>query len=276
MFSRVDILSIESGEVETVLATDRHVEAPNWTPDGKALIVNADGRLYRIALASPALEEIDTGDLTTLNNDHGISPDGQRLVVCNSPGRGTSLIYTLPVSGGTPERITEHAPSWWHGWSSDGARIVYTCIRDGQFGIATCRVKGGDETQLITSPHHYDGPDYTPDGAHIWFNSDRGGAMKLWRMATDGSAPEQMTTGASVDWFPHPSPDGRHVCYLAYPPGTEGHPFGRNVELRLMPASGGTPRTLLKLFGGQGTLNVPSWSPDSRRFAFVRYSDTPS
>lgn len=276
MFASVEILDIESGEVEIVLATDRHVEAPNWTPDGAALIVNANGRLFRIALADPALEEIDTGDLRRLNNDHGISPDGRQLVVCDSPGRGTSLIHALPITGGTPTRITEQAPSWWHGFSPDGARIAYACIRDSQFGIATCPASGGAETLLITSPHHYDGPDYTPDGRWIWFNSDRGGAMKLWRMAIDGSTPEQMTTGDSVDWFPHPSPDGRHVCYLAYPPGTAGHPFGCHVELRLLPAEGGAPRRLLKLFGGQGTLNVPSWSPDSRRFAYVRYSDTPS
>jgi Tol biopolymer transport system component len=276
MFASVDILDIESGEVECVLATDRHVEAPNWTPDDAALIVNAEGRLFRIALEAPALEAIDTGDLNTLNNDHGISPDGQTLVVSDSPARGTSLIYVLPVTGGTPRQVTEHAPSWWHGWSPDGAQVVYACVRDGQFGIATCPATGGDETLLITSPHHYDGPDYAPDGRHIWFNSDRGGAMKLWRMAADGRAPEQMTTGDSVDWFPHPSPDGNHVCYIAYPPGTQGHPFGCKVELRLVPANGGTPRTLLKLFGGQGTLNVPSWSPDSRRFAFVRYSENPS
>ncbi len=275
MFASVDILDIECGGTETVLATDRHVEAPNWTPDGAALIVSAEGGLFRIALADPGLEEIDTGTLARLNNDHGISPDGQTLVVSESPGRGTSLIYSLPATGGTPKRITEHAPSWWHGWSPDGETLAYTCHREGQFGIATCPVAGGDETVLITSPHHYDGPDYTPDGLWIWFNSDRGGAMKLWRMRPDGSDPEPMTTGGSVDWFPHFSPDGRHVCYLAYPPGTEGHPFGRNVELRLLPENGSTPRTLLKLFGGQGTLNVPYWSPDSRRFAFVRYSDNP-
>lgn len=275
MFASVETLEIATGEARVVLETDLHVEAPNWTPDGKALIVNAEGRLFRLPLEAPRLEPIDTGALTSLNNDHGVSPDGQTLVVSQSPGRGTSEIHTLPVTGGTPRRITEQAPSWWHGWSPDGAELAYTCRRDDQFGIATCPATGGNETVLITSAHHYDGPDYTPDGQWIWFNSDRSGKMHLWRMRRDGSEAQEMTRGDSVDWFPHPSPDGAHVCYLAYPRSTEGHPFGRDVELRLMPASGGPSRRLLALFGGQGTLNVPSWSPDSRHFAYVRYSRNP-
>ncbi|TNF18831.1 MAG: hypothetical protein EP318_16950 [Rhodobacteraceae bacterium] len=285
MLASVEWVDIVTGETRVVLETDRHVEAPNWTPDGRALIVNAEGRLYRLPLDGPELDgpeldrpelvPIDTGPLTRLNNDHGLSPDGRTLAVSQSPGRGTSLIHVLPAGGGTPRRITRTAPSWWHGWSPDGAEIAYTCRRDEQFGIATCPATGGAETLLITGPHHYDGPDYTPDGGWIWFNSDRGGGMHLWRMRRDGSDPQEMTRGASVDWFPHPSPDGAHVCYLAYPPGTQGHPFGCDVELRLMPADGGASRRLVALFGGQGTLNVPSWAPDSRRFAFVRYFPEP-
>jgi Tol biopolymer transport system component len=272
MFASVEIFNVENGESHIVLETDTHVEAPNWTSDGKALILNGEGRLYRLELDAPTLQLIDTGELEWLNNDHGISPDGQTIVVSDSPRRGTSIIYTLPVEGGTPDRVTEHAPSWWHGWSPDGAILAYTCVRNKQFGVAVCPAKGGFETVLISSPHHYDGPDYTPDGEWIWFNSDRSGCMDLWRMRADGGNPERMTQGDSVDWFPHPSPDGKHVCYLAYPAGTTGHPFGRDVELRLIPSAGGTPRTLLGLFGGQGTINVPSWAPDSRSFAFVRYS----
>lgn len=270
-FATLETVDIETGARRTVLETDRHIEAPNWTPDGKALVVNADGRLYRVVLADPALIEIDTGDLSALNNDHGVSPDGQTLMVSDSPGRGTSVIYSLPTTGGTPTRITEEAPSWWHGWSPDGQEIAYTCRRDGQFGIAVSPRTGDAERVLITSAHHYDGPDYAADGKWIWFNSDRGGTMDLWRMRRDGSQAERMTMGDSVDWFPHPSPDGMHLCYLAYPPGTEGHPFGFDVELRLMPQDGGDSRPLAALFGGQGTINVPSWSPDSRHLAFVAY-----
>lgn len=272
MRSYLDIYDLAAGKSDTLLAHDGHIEAPNWAPSGDHLIVNGAGRLYRVALDAPALDPIEVTGLARLNNDHGISPDGATLVVSDSPGRGTSLIYTLPASGGQPVRITENAPSWWHGWSPDGATLAYTCLRDGQFGIATIPVTGGDETVLVTSPHHYDGPDYTPDGAWIWFNSDRSGSMELWRMSTDGGDLEQMTEDARVNWFPHPSPDGRHVLYLAYEEGTEGHPPERDVELRLMDLETGDRRVLVALFGGQGTINVPCWSPDGTRFAFMRYA----
>ncbi|KUF09353.1 TolB family protein [Pseudoponticoccus marisrubri] len=272
MFASIETIDIETGETFVVLQTDAHVEAPNWTRDGAALIVNCDGRLYTVSLAEPALVPIDTGPLARLNNDHGLSPSGDLLAISDKTETGKSCIYVLPALGGVPRRLTRQVPSWWHGWSPDGGALLYTCVRDEAFGIATCALEDGAETLLIHGPHHYDGPDYTPDGAWIWFNSDRGGAMALWRMRADGSDAQQMTDGSTVDWFPHPAPDGRQVCYLAYPAGTEGHPFGCEVELRLMPAEGGTPRTLLSLFGGQGTLNVPCWAPDSRRFAFVRYS----
>lgn len=262
-----------AGRTETVLlATDRHIEAPNWHPDGKTLVVNADGALFRVPLDAPELQPIEVTGLSHLNNDHGISPDGRMLVVSDSPARGTSMFYALPIEGGTPHRLTSLAPSWWHGWSPDGQHHAYTVIRDGQFGIATCRLTGEDERILITSAHHYDGPDYTPDGDWIWFNSDRAGHSNLWRMRPDGTEVQQMTDAQTVDWFPHPSPDGQHVLYLAYPHGTEGHPFGRDVSLNLMPAAGGTPEILTAFYGGQGTINVPSWAPDSARFAYIRYA----
>ncbi|MCO6384824.1 hypothetical protein [Oceanicola sp. 502str15] len=269
-FAKLEIFNVESGQITALLETDRHIEAPNWA--GEALIVNAEGKLFRVALDAPELVEIDTGGHTQCNNDHGLSPDGRWLVISDSSEAGESCIYTLPATGGVPERITMQTPSWWHGWSPDGETLAYTCRREGVFGIATIPEAGGDETVLIAGRGHYDGPDYTPDGAHIWFNSDRGGQMNLWRMRADGSEPEEMTGGDSVDWFPHPSPDGRNVVFLSYPPGTSGHPFGRDVELRMMPAAGGAAKTLVSLYGGQGTINVPSWSPDGRRFAFVRYA----
>ncbi|MFW2541480.1 hypothetical protein ACN2XU_02480 [Primorskyibacter sp. 2E107] len=274
MTAFLEIMDIATGTAETLLQTEAHIEAPNWAPSGDHLIVNAAGRAYRVLLDAPALQEIDTGGLVQLNNDKALSPDGRWLAISDKTETGKSCIYTLPAGGGVPERITMQVPSWFHGWSPDGARLVYTCVRDGAFGLASIAEAGGDETLLIRSAHHYDGPDYTPDGAFIWFNSDRGGGMDLWRMKADGSAPERMTDGPEVDWFPHPSPDGKHVLYLAYPAGTEGHPFGLPVALKLMPAAGGAARTLTTIFGGQGALNVPPWAPDSRRFAYVRYSET--
>lgn len=272
MKSVLDIFDLRTGRAETLLASDRHIEAPNWTPGGADLIVNGEGRLFRVSIADPSLVPIRCDGLAHLNNDHGVSPDGQTLVVSNSPARGTSLIYTLPAAGGTPVQVTNTAPSWWHGWSPDGATLAYTCVRDGQFGIATCPVAGGPEAVLVSGSEHYDGPDYTPDGAWIWFNSDRGGSMDLWRMRPDGRKLQQMTDDDLVNWFPHPSPDGRHVLYLAYAPGTEGHPPAHDVALWLLDPASGETRKLIDLFGGQGTINVPCWSPDGQHFAFMRYT----
>ena len=272
MKSELCIFDLASGGVSTLLETDLLIEAPNWTPDGGALIVNGGGRLFRVALdGKPDLTEIDTGFAVRMNNDHGISPDGKTLVISDATEEGASCIYTLPFEGGTPRRITRHVPSYWHGWSPDGATLAYVGKRSAGFDIFVCPVEGGTETCLTASFEHCDGPDYTPDGKWIWFNGQKDGRMQLWRMRPDGSALEQMTDDERVNWFPHPSPDGERVLYLAYENCVDGHPRDHHVELRLMPASGGAPRRLLSLFGGQGTINVPCWAPGLERFAFVRY-----
>ena len=258
------------GNVTDVLAHEGHIEAPNWHPDGY-LIVNGGGRLFRVDLAAPELVQIDTGAATDCNNDHGISPCGTLLVVSDAAQTDGSCLYTLPVGGGAPNRVTAQIPSYWHGWSPDGATLAYVGTRNGPFAVYTIGVDGGDETLLTADFDHVDGPDYTPDGTWIWFNGERDGAVDLWRIPADGGTPEQMTNDAAVNWFPHPSPDGEHVVYLAYPAGTKGHPAGLDVALRIMPARGGRSRKLVDLYGGQGTINVPSWAPDSGAFAFVRY-----
>ena len=274
--ARLRIFDLDTSQAETVMATDMLIEAPNWAPQTRSILVNSAGRLYRVPLDAPQLQLVDTGGLAKLNNDHGLSPDGSVLAISDKSGRATwrgkdSCIFVLPAEGGVPRRVTENTPSWWHGWSPDGARLVYTCVRNETFGIATIPVDGGDETILISGPGHYDGPDYTPDGAWVWFNSDRGGEMELWRIRPDGRDVEQMTAEPTVNWFPHPSPDGRHVLYLAYAQGTEGHPANLPVTLRLMDLSDGATRELIALRGGQGTINVPCWAPDGRRFAYVDY-----
>jgi Tol biopolymer transport system component len=249
-----------------------HIEAPNWHPDGY-LIVNGSGKLFRVPLDAPALHEIDTGFAQACNNDHGISPDGTRLVISDSSMTAESCIYMVPIHGGNPVRVTDHTPSYWHGWSPDGAALAYAAKRGAAFGLFTCPVAGGPETCVIDRFDHIDGPDYTPDGAWIWFNGECDGHVNLWRIRPDGTALEQMTDDDAVNWFPHPSPDGANLVYLAYPPGTKGHPAGLDVSLRMIPASGGEPRELVRLWGGQGTINVPSWAPDSRQFAFMRYCE---
>jgi Tol biopolymer transport system component len=272
MRSELAIYDVTTGEVAGVLETARLIEAPNWAADGASLIVNGEGRLYRVALRRPAaLEEIDTGFAVNLNNDHGLSPDGSKLAISDHTETGRSCIYILPATGGRPRRVTANAPSYWHGWSPDGSTLAYCGERDGVFDVYTCAVEGGAETCLTSGEGHSDGPDYTPDGNWIWFNSSRSGTTQLWRMRRDGAGLRRMTDDERVNWFPHPSPDGRHVLYLAYETGIEGHPRDKNVELRLMPADGGRPRTILAFLGGQGTINVPCWSPDGNRFAFVRY-----
>jgi Tol biopolymer transport system component len=272
MRSRLCIYELATAAVRDVLTTDRLIEAPNWTPDGASLVVNGDGHMFRVPLDAPDLVPIDTGHAVQCNNDHGISPDGTRLVISDSTDTGESCIWVLPITGGSPRRITAKVPSWWHGWSPDGKTLTYVGRRNGDFGLYTIGIDGGTEQHLVSGGGHYDGPDYSPDGAWIWYNSDLGGSMDLWRILATGGMPEQMTIDDRVNWFPHPGPDGQSVLYLSYKPGTTGHPRDRDVELRLLDTADGSVRTLLALFGGQGTINVPCWSPDGRHFAFVRYS----
>lgn len=273
MKSLLAVFDLTTQTSHTVLAVDRHIEAPNWVPDGKSLIVNGEGRLFRVPLDAPELLEIDTGFAVNCNNDHGISPDGQTLVISDKSEDGASTIYTLPIDGGTPKRVTQKSPSYWHGWSPDGTTLTYVAKRGASFQVFTIPASGGDETQLTHDFDHCDGPDYTPDGEWIWFNGEKDGFVDLWRMKPDGSDLQPMTQDASVNWFPHPSPDGQHVLYLAYPKGTTGHPFGKTVVLRVMPSNGGTPSDLTTVYGGQGTINVPCWAPDSSAFAYMHFED---
>lgn len=272
MKSEICVFDLRSGAVETVLETDRLVEAPNWTPDGSALIVNGDGLLFRVALDAPELVEVDTGFARNLNNDHGISPDGRTLVISDKTEFGESRVYTLPMGGGTPRLVTGKGPSYWHGWSPDGATLAYVGRREAGFQVFVCPVDGGPETQLTESFDHCDGPDYSSDGKWLWFNGEVDGRVDLWRIPAQGGRPERMTDDRLVNWFPHPSPKGGEVLYLAYPEGTEGHPRDLEVSLRLLNETDGSVRTLVELFGGQGTINVPCWAPDGERFAFVRYA----
>ncbi|WP_068110582.1 TolB family protein [Tropicimonas marinistellae] len=271
MRSELVVYDLGAETQEIVLRSEHHIEAPNWMPGDAALLVNSNGRLFRVPLADPALEAVDTGFATGLNNDHGISPDGTRIAISDKTETGQSCIYTIPIGGGAPERVTAEVPSYFHGWSPDGAQLAYAGFRGAEAEIFTCPAAGGPERQITFDFDHCDGPDYTPDGAWIWFNGEMDGAVDLWRVRPDGTGLERMTSDDSVNWFPHPSPDGKHVLYLAYPPGTEGHPADLDVSLRLMPAEGGDSREVLPLFGGQGTINVPCWASDARRFAFVRY-----
>ena len=270
--SIIETIPIGSRDRRAVYHTKDLVEAPNWSHDGSALYYNGGGRIHRLALeGEPKPELIDTGTHIRCNNDHGISPDGKFLAISDSSKDGKSRIYVLPITGGTPKEITPNAPSYWHGWSPDGTMLAYCAQRDGKFGIFTIPAIGGDEKRITLSDGLDDGPDYSPDGKWIYFNSDRTGRMQIWRMHTDGTEQEQVTNDGLNDWFPHPSPDGKWIVFLPYAADVKGHPRDKDVMLRMIPAGGGEITTLAKLFGGQGTINVPSWSPDSTKVAYVRY-----
>jgi TolB protein len=274
-FSILETVDVHTG-VRTVLKEfDYVIEAPNWTPDGKHLVYNSRGHMYTYELASGGIEEINTGFAIDCNNDHVLSADGTQLAVSHFTNEdATSRIYILPLAGGRPDLVTEKGPSYLHGWSPDGKRLAYCAERGGQYDIYTICVEGGDETQLTDLPGLDDGPEYSPDGKYIWFNSVRTGLMQVWRMEADGSNPTHMVKEQANCWFPHVSPDGRWVVYIAYgqndvKPGD--HPANKNVELRIIPAEGAESKTIAKLFGGQGTINVNSWAPDNRTIAFVSY-----
>lgn len=271
MRSSVEIHNIVTGATRVVWQTDRLVEAPNFSRDGRFLVINDDGLLYRLALDGGEPVRIDTGFATLCNNDHGLSPDGGMLAISDKVEFGKSAIYVLPAGGGVPRLLTPNLPSYWHGWSPDGATLAYCGIRGDLFDIYTIPVAGGEERRLTFGEGRNDGPDYSPDGAWIYFNSSRTGRMQIWRVRPDGSEPTRITDSPYGDWFPHPSPDGRHLLVLSYDGDVFDHPRDLDVRLRLMDMDGGSARVLFALFGGQGTMNVPNWSPDGTEFAFVRY-----
>lgn len=277
--SALEILEPHTGELSLVHWAREPFEAPNWTPDDAALILNLNnggpqgGRLIRYDLASGAVRPIDTGFGIRNNNDHVLSFDGTRLGISHHDAAhdGQSAIYTLPATGGTPRLVTPRFPSYLHGWSPDGKWLVYTAGRGGRWNICKIPSDGGEEVPLTDTAGLNDGPEYSPDGAWIYFNSTRTGRMQLWRMRPDGTSPEAVTDDAFNNWFPHVSPDGKWIAFLSYGDDVAptDHPYYKHVYLRLMPASGGPARVIAYVYGGQGTINVPSWSPDSRRLAFV-------
>jgi Tol biopolymer transport system component len=274
---RIEESTLETYDIETGIRTvirkvQEHFEAPNWSRDGKYFLFNSKGKIFKLPINEGEPVLVNTGLATTCNNDHGISSDGKQLVISNHDKEGKSYIYVLPILGGEPRKVTLKGPSYWHGWSPDGKTLTYCAERNGEFDVYTIPVTGGEEKRLTNSPGLDDGPEYSPDGKYIYFNSVRTGQMKIWRMLSDGSEQTQFTpTDQFGDWFAHPSPDNQNLVFVSYDKSVDGHPANKDVVVRMMPVRGGEAKTIITLFGGQGTMNVHSWSPNSKQFAFVSY-----
>ena len=274
--SRVETMDIATGSREVVYTSPKSVQAPNWRRDGRSLVYNCDGLMYQLDLASRQAAVIPTGDVKNNNNDHVLSFDGTRLGLSSGVEKlGGSIVYTVPAAGGVPKQVTATGPSYLHGWSPDGRYLLFIGQRNKDYDVYRVPANGGKEVRLTTAPGLDDGAEYTPDGQYIYFNSVRTGTMQIWRMKPDGSQQEAVTKGDFNDWFPHVSPDGKWIAFVSFlkdEVAAGDHPFYKHVYLRLLPIGGGEPRVIAYVYGGQGTMNTPSWSPDSKKIAFVSNS----
>ena len=282
--SQIVVHDLKAGTSKTVYEADGIWEAPNWSRDGTFLLVNSGGRLYRLPADGGEPKPLALDPSLRANNDHDWSPKGDRLAIsASSPASRQSQIYVADADATNHRLLVSAAPSYFHGWSPDARFLAFVANRDGkQYDLYRIAVAGGEEERLTVDPAADDGPDYSPDGRWIYFNSNRGGGWNIWRMPPDGAGQDdrlaqRITDDALEDWFPHPSPDGRQLLFLSFPAGTAGHNDRTlRVQLRLMPMPGDRagnvrPATILEVTGGQGTINVNSWSPDSSRFAYVTY-----
>ena len=279
--SRLETMDIFTGVRKVIHTYTGRFEAPNWMPDGKKLLFNEGGSIYTISVDGGSPEKLNTGSLNKINNDHGISFDHKMLAIsCQAPDLpgGESAVYVLPLSGGTPQLVTHETPSYWHGWAPNGKVVAIVAKRNGSkvYNLYKVDVNTGKETALTNnSTGHVDGPEYSPDGKYIYYNANPTGTMQIWRMKPDGSGREQLTFDEHHNWFPHISPDGKWIAYISFSKDIDpmSHPSYKRVTLNLMPVAGGAPRVIAYLYGGQGTINVNSWSPDNRHISFVSNSE---
>jgi TolB protein len=271
--SDIELLDVISGSRKIVYSSPKSLQAPNWMADGKSLIYNSEGLIYKLTHGVKEPTVIPTGSVKNNNNDHVLSFDGTMIGLSSGvQSLGGSIIYTVPVTGGEPKQITPKGPSYLHGWSPDGKYLLFTGQRNNEYDIYRVPATGGKEERLTTAKGLDDGSEYSPDGKSIYFNSSRNGTMQIWRMDADGSNQVHLTDTSFHDWFPHVSPDGKTLVFLSFlkeEVAASDHPFYKHVYIRMMPVTGGKPKVIAYLYGGQGTINTPSWSPDGKRIAFV-------
>ncbi|MGB6691571.1 MAG: hypothetical protein WBE76_27355 [Terracidiphilus sp.] len=279
LYSTLETVGTNDNFTRAVVArsVSGHMEAPNWTSDGKALIFNQDGHLWTIPADGGDIQMIDTGAASKCTGSHGLSPDSKWLAIsCAMPDKPEIRVYIVPSHGGPPKLVTDNPNSYWHSWSPDGKMILFVRPNKGALVIYSIPAQGGEEKALTPLDGVSDDPDYSPDGEYIYFNSNRGGTMQIWRMHPDGSAPEQVTSDGMNNWTPHPSPDGKSIVILSYPREITGHPANKDIQLRILSPGDKNIRTLVNIVGGSGTDNVPNWAPDGQHLAFVSYQMLPA
>lgn len=279
--SKLETLNILNGKRKVIFEDKGRIEAPNWMPDGSSILFNKDGHIFTIPLEGGEPKLLQTIGASRNNNDHVISYDKKLLGISSHrdgmPGGG-STVYYLPLTGGTAKMITDSTPSYLHGWTIDNKEVVYTAQRISKssvFNIYKKPINGGAEVQLtFLQKGLADGPECSPDGKYIYYNSTQSGNMQLWRMKMDGTEQTQLTFDEYNNWFAHVSPDNKWIAFISFPNTVDpaDHPFYKRVMLRLMPINGGGPKVIATLFGGQGTINTPSWSPDSKFISFISNS----
>jgi len=281
--SKMEILNVFDGKRKVVYEDKGRFEAPNWMPDGNHLLFNQGGKIYTVPVSGGTATLLNTGNVIKNNNDHVIAFDGKTLGISShregmAGGSSGSAIYYLPLTGGEPKLITDSTPSYLHGWTKDNKEVVYTAQRlskGAAYNIFKKSINGGAEVQLThLTKGLADGPECSPDGKFIYYNSTLSGTMQLWRMKIDGTEQTQLTFDEYNNWFAHISPDNKWIAFISFPNTVSAidHPFYKRVMLRLMPVSGGAPKAIAYLYGGQGTINTPSWSPDSKFISFVSNS----
>ncbi len=278
--SHLEVMEVSTGHRTIIHSDANSIQAPNWIPNGDKLIYNSQGRLYQYDLRQGKIGPLNTGFAINNNNDHVLTFDGSLLGISNhsQDDNNQSTLYYLPAEGdSTPVQVTPKGAgnSYLHGWSPDNKKMIFTGLRNDQHDIYSVDISTGEEVQLTNQGSLDDGAEYSPNGRHIFFNSARSGKMQLWRMNADGSNQIQLTSDKYNDWFPHVSPDNKWIAFISFAEDIDpnDHPFYKQCLIRIMPYEGGSPKIIAYIYGGQGSINVPSWSPDSKFISFVSNSN---